>query len=310
MVSLTHIPVLLREVFEVLNPKPGEMVLDVTVGLGGHALGLLEKIGSEGKFVGMDADAENLQYAASSTQYANNVRLIHANFRDLWKLQLGEFDIIFADLGLSSPHLDDPCRGFTYAVDAPLDMRYDRTAGRTAADVLNKASEVTLRDIFQNLGELRQAASIAKEIVKARRSSSLMRSTDLRGVIGRVYGKRAKYFLPQVFQALRIAVNDELGALQALLAECPKMLSPGGRMGVISYHSLEDRTVKRAFRGLCTPQKHPFTGASISEPAFELLTKKPVVPSEGEIAQNPRARSAKFRAIRKESKEAREPREG
>lgn len=327
---MQHVPVLLREVLETLDPKPGETVLDVTVGLGGHASAFLREIGAVSRLVGLDADEENLRNAECKmkNEECKNVSLIHANFRDFWSLcfetphqclpeeaEAGAeavskgaggapqhdtgFDIIFADLGLSSPHLDDPGRGFTYSVDAPLDMRYDRTTGKTAADILNRASEVTLRDIFRNFGELREAAKLATVIVSARRDKELARSTDLREVAGRVYGKRAMYFFSQIFQALRIAVNDEIGALQSLLAEGPKMLKPGGRMGVISYHSLEDRMVKRAFRELSISEKHSLTGAALSPPLFELLTKKPIVPAEQELAENPRSRSARFRAVLK-----------
>jgi len=296
---MIHTPVLPREVIEILDPRPGESILDVTVGLGGHASAFLREIGLSGKFVGLDADEENLEEVRKvwKVRKVRNGTLIHANFRDLWELQLGAFDVIFADLGLSSPHLDELERGFTYSSDAPLDMRYDRTAGKTAADILNRASAVTLRDIFRDFGELREAAKLAKVVVSARRSKEMGRSADLREVAVRVYGNREMYFLSQIFQALRIAVNDELGALQAFLAEGPNMLVPGGRMGVMSYHSLEDRMVKQAFRDLTTPEKHPLTGAPLSPPLFELLTKKPIVSSEAEIAENPRSRSARLRAI-------------
>lgn len=283
-----HIPVLLREVLEILEPKEGEIVLDCTLGLGGHAKAFAEHIGKGGMLFGLDADKENLQEAQKNLP--ESAKLFHANFRDLADLDISKCDVIFADLGLSSPHLDIPARGFTFRHDAPLDLRFDQTQGFTATELIASSSEEELTDFFRDFGEIRAAQKLAR-IVKKQQPDS---THDLRACADEA-GMRN--ILPQIFQALRIAVNDELGALKALLECAPTYLNTGGRFGVISYHSLEDRLVKRAFKALVTPEKDPVTGADVAPTTFRLLTKKPIVPSEEEVQKNPRARSAKFRAL-------------
>jgi len=291
-----HDPVLLAEVLSLLDPVSGESVLDVTLGLGGHALAFLKKIGQKGSFVGMEADAENLLLATnrlSSSPAA--VKLIHGNFRDIASFTIDPVDILFADLGLSSPHIDDATRGFSFREDAPLDLRFDRTRGLSAAQWLSDASEASVRSVLREYGELAQAHQIARSLCAKQPQTT----SGVQQAVEQACGWRARSVLPQVFQALRIAVNDELVALDTLLSIGPTLLLPGGRMGIISYHSLEDRRVKQSFRTLVTPEIDPRTGG-ISIPApFALITRKPVAPSSEEVSINPRARSAKFRAIRK-----------
>ncbi|MBI3619509.1 16S rRNA (cytosine(1402)-N(4))-methyltransferase RsmH [Candidatus Peregrinibacteria bacterium] len=311
--NLQHIPVLRdtftlesgdehSTVYSILNPQSEETIIDVTLGLGGHAIGFLERIGPTGKLIGIDADPENIRLAEERLEpWKDQTTIIHGNFRDLQSLDLPTVDILFADLGLSSPHLDDAARGFTFREDGPLDLRFDRTRGKTAAEWIASCSEKSLSHIFHAYGELREHRRLASVIVRALQGEKRGFSTTaaLRSLIEKTFGYRAPQLLPQVFQALRIAVNDELGALGSLLEHGPSLLKTGGRMGIISYHSLEDRMVKQAFRALSTGTKDERTGGIAVPASFKLLTKKAVVPCPEEIARNPRSRSAKFRAMTK-----------
>lgn len=292
-----HIPVLQTTALQILAPTAGESVLDVTLGLGGHASSFLEKTSPDGMLTALDADMQNLMIAKNNlASYGDRVHFIHANFSQLAGLGLPPFDIVFADLGLSSPHVDDPERGFSFRFDGPLDLRYDRTSGKTAHQMIQSADEDELIEIFRHYGELfREAKKLAMNMA----GKDIATTTDLKKIVEDAFGFRAKRILPQVFQALRIAVNDELHALRELLNAGIYLLKPGGRMGVISYHSLEDRMVKHHFRDLCTPEKDLLTGKISREAPFTLITPKAVVPSDSEIASNPRARSAKFRVIHK-----------
>lgn len=288
-----HIPVLHTTVLTVLAPLPGETVLDVTLGLGGHAESFLEAIGPSGRLIGLDADARNLALAREHLRGRGVMALHHLNFRDLASLHLPPVDVIFADLGLSSVHLDVPTRGFSFRVLGPLDLRFDAENGETATALIKRSTADELFEIFRTFGEFPGGARLGRMLAGA----DLATTGDLKAIVEKAFGYRAKSLLPQVFQALRIAVNDELGALHVLLEYAPSLLRSGGRMGVISYHSLEDRLVKQAFRARCTPVKHPVTGKALEDAPFRLLTRKTIVPDAVEIAQNPRARSAKFRAI-------------
>lgn len=289
---MQHIPVLLKKVMEMLDPQKGDRILDCTVGLGGHAKEFLKALGSSGYLIGLDADEENLKVAGENLRNYANATFVHGNFAQFFSEPLSltlsprerEYNIIFADLGLSSPHIDDPVRGFSYRFEGPLDLRFDRSQGETAAELIARISEKELADILFQFGELRESRRFARAIKK----SSVRTTGDLKKSIEDAVGWRAPKILPQVFQALRIAVNDELRALKILLDKGPTILKSGGRMGVISYHSLEDRMVKHAFRRLCA-----------ASDTFECLTKKPIVPSEEEVTHNPRSRSAKFRVIQK-----------
>ena len=291
---MQHIPVLSAEVIDLLAPKSGETVLDVTVGLGGHAQLFLEKIGRKGNLIGLDADENNLNEAAKVLD-GKNVTLMHANFRDLQSLDIPQCDVIFADLGLSSPHVDDPSRGFSFREDGPLDLRFDQTEGMTASELISQESELELAAIFKEYGEIRQSYPLARELKNVNPKTT----KELNEVAEKIFGHRTKKVLPQIFQALRIAVNDELGSLGKLLDDGLTLLKPDGRMGIISYHSLEDRMVKRRFRELSTSAKDSVTGAALSPANFSLLTKKAIKPSMDEISNNPRSRSARFRVINK-----------
>ncbi len=298
-----HLPVLPTIALSVLSPSSGDRMLDCTLGLGGHAALFLEAASPDGMLTGLDADEENLQAArVKLSAFEGRIRLVHANFAELPECLPEDarvFDVIFADLGLSSPHLDDATRGFTFHGNAPLDMRYDRTRGTTASALLMTATKDELTSVFQNYGELPKTHRFVRAILDARSGSAIATADDLRLIAEPLYGPTLRDALPLIFQALRIAVNDELGALSRLLTVAPTMLAPAGRFAVISYHSLEDRLVKRAFRSLVTPDKDPVTGAPLSAPAYEVLTKKAFVPDDEEKRRNPRSRSAKLRAIRK-----------
>ncbi len=288
-------------VFTVLEPKEGETVLDVTLGLGGHARTFGGLIGATGTLLALDADSQNLEDAKKKLQDVPcKTQLIHANFSQLPSLDLPKVDVLFADLGLSSPHLDDASRGFSFRASAPLDMRFDRTSGRTAAELLRNSSFEDIRTILKEYGELRESGYVARAIADTNASDTpIETTTDLVNCIQKTLGWRTPQLLPKIFQAIRIAVNDELGALKILLEHGPTLLKPGGRMGVISFHSLEDRMVKLCFRELCAVEKDEVTGQDKTAPRFFTLTKKSIVPSQKEIDRNPRARSAKFRAVRK-----------
>ncbi len=276
---------------------PGETVLDVTLGLGGHAKEFAEAVGESGQLIAIDADVENMEEAKRRLLDVPAQKTFYqGNFRDLATLSFPSVDIILADLGLSSPHVDDASRGFTFREDAPLDMRYDRSGeGQTAASLIEELTEQELTDTFRKYGEFKQAYKLACKLKETFPTTT----GELKKIVEEVCGRFAPSVLPQVFQALRIAVNDEMGALEALLQAGPALLKPKGRMGIISYHSLEDRMVKQTFKELAEPIKNELTGKVAVEAPFEILTKKPVSPTEAEMKKNPRARSAKFRALQR-----------
>ncbi len=297
---LPHTPVLLTTVLDILQPKSGESVLDVTIGLGGHSEAFLRATSPHGSLTGLDADSRNLQYAKERLKTsADRTTFIHANFRDLPACLSGRktFDIVFADLGLSSPHVDDPQRGFSFRETSPLDMRFDQSKRRgTASELLMSASLDELIHLFQNYGQLPRTHRFAKEIVRSRVQNFLRTSDDLRIVVERVFHSMAPKVMPQIFQALRIAVNDEIGSLTHFLHLLPHLMTEQGRVGIISYHSLEDRLVKQTFKEFSLSPKDPQTGAPLNPPLLHLLTRKPLSPSPAEIENNPRARSAHLRA--------------
>jgi len=276
--TLAHRPVLLEETLAALRPGPGKVIVDATFGGGGHTEALL----AEGaRVIALDKDPEAI--ARGRARFAGEPRLtlVEADFRELGRvleeLGVAEVDGVLADLGVSSYHLDDPKRGFSYRHEGPLDMRMG-SEGPSAAEVVNTLPERELARILREFGEEPAAARIARAIVRARPLST---TTELAEVVRRAVGyRRAGHPARKTFQALRIYVNDELGALRALLAESARRIRSGGRLAVISFHSLEDREVKRFLR---------------ESPAFEPLFKKPVVPRPEEVAENPRARSAKLR---------------
>lgn len=297
---MNHASVLLAETLDLLSPKKDESVLDCTLGLGGHSEKLLSAVGSRGFLVGLDADRTNLKYARERLGQPENALFLHTNFStlpDCLPEDHQTFDCILADLGLSSPHIDDASRGFTFRADAPLDMRYDRERGLMASHYIQSIDQKKLFTVLKDYGELPRVPALLRAILARRSSTRIRTSFDLVEVAKDVYRHDAKKFLPQIFQAVRIAVNDEISALQHLLAVAPTLLNPGGRLVVISYHSLEDRPVKEAFRQLTRDTTDPLTGALVSSSPYAMLTKKPVKPSDDEVQRNPRARSAILRAI-------------
>jgi 16S rRNA (cytosine1402-N4)-methyltransferase len=305
-----HRPVLLSETLDALALRPGAVVVDGTLGGGGHATALLERTAPDGRLVGLDVDDEALAEAGRRlARFGGRATLVRASFRALARvlaeLGLTRVDAILLDLGVSSRHLDAPERGFRFAADSaartPLDMRMDRRSPRTAAELLASASAEELEDWLRRYGELPGAARLARAIVAARRQAPLRTAADLLGVIraARVGGGRRHHPATLVFQALRIVVNDEIAALDEGLEAAIEALRPGGRLAVIAYHSLEDRLVKtrlrEAERGCVCPPRIPVCVCG-RRPRLRLLTRRPVAPSEDEKRANPRARSARLRA--------------
>jgi len=298
-----HVPVLARQAVEALLTDPDGRYLDATTGGGGHLRLLCEQTGGEARILGIDRDPQALAAAGTRTQGDDRVTLRRGSFADLDRHAAHErmtpLHGILLDLGISSRQIDDPERGFTYREDAPLDMRMDPDQTGTAADVLAESDVEELARIFSTYGELRNARGLARAIVEAREAGPLTRSSELvRIVAGRTPPHRRNAELSRVFQSLRIAVNDELGQLEKALDASVDVLGPGGRLVVISYHSLEDRRVKEFVRenaGECRcPPDLPVCACG-AVALFAPLTRKPVVPSDAEIEANPRARSARMR---------------
>ncbi len=298
MENFHHVPVLQTTVLDLLAPRPGTSVIDVTLGLGGHAGSFLQATSPDGRLIGLDADEENLRTARERlSPFEGRTRFLHANFAQLPSLGLPPTDILFADLGLSSPHVDDASRGFSFRFDGPLDLRFDRSKGATAAERIASASEDELLEVLKRYGEFPGVYRLTKHLLE----HPPVTTTELKSLVEGAFRRDAPKVLPQVFQALRIWVNDEMGALDTLLRVGPTLLLPGGRMAVISYHSLEDRLVKHAFRALSEPERDPVTGKAVTSASFRLLTKRPIRPSDDEIRDNPRSRSALLRIIERPS---------
>jgi 16S rRNA (cytosine1402-N4)-methyltransferase len=306
-----HLPVLVAETLAALQPDRGGLYVDATVGLGGHAEAILAAAPAA-RLLGIDRDPDALALAGRRLAgFGDRVRFAQGNFDQLPELLGGLAEPwaarpagILADLGVSSLQLDRPERGFSFRFDGPLDMRMGGS-GRTAADIVNQSSEAELTDILKEYGEEWQARRIARTLVLARREKPLETTADLRAVIDRAKGGRREREgrvdpATRVFQALRIAVNDELAGLERFLDQAVQLLDGDGRLVIISYHSLEDRIVKNRLRDLSRGEADPVTGRPRAESRLlELLTKKPVRPSEAEVAWNPRSRSARLRAARR-----------
>jgi len=302
-----HVPVLAAEVRELLGVQPGETVVDATFGAGGHASLLAEDLAGSGKLVAIDRDPGAKSYFDRFKARAGiDVRFLRGDFA-IVLAQLAangiKADAILLDLGISSMQVDRPERGFSYATDAPLDMRMDPSSETTAAAIVNTWDERELVSVFRRYGEERYAAPIARAIVRRRTERPFTRTGDLVDVIKLAIPTPARFGeghpARRVFQALRIAVNDELGQLEAALPAALEMLRPGGRLAVISFHSLEDRIVKRFFaeqaKGCTCPPEFPICICG-QEPTLRLLSRKPVRPSADETEHNPRATSARLRA--------------
>jgi 16S rRNA (cytosine1402-N4)-methyltransferase len=305
-----HIPVLADEVRRLLDIQPGEAVVDATFGAGGHAELLALDLRGKGRFIAIDRDPSARQYFERFRKRAGvQARFLRGEFATvLDQLATNEVrvDAILLDLGVSSMQLDRPERGFSYAVDAPLDMRMDPSADETAADIVNDAPERELQEIFRRYGEERYARQISRAITRRRRRESFERSGELVDVIKTAIPTPARFGeghpARRVFQALRIAVNDELGQLEEGLPAAIGLLRPRGRIAVISFHSLEDRIVKRFFRaearGCVCPPDFPVCACG-KDPVLRVLTTRAVRPDAREVALNPRSASARLRVAEK-----------
>ena len=291
-----HAPVLVAEVVSMLGPRADGTYVDCTVGLGGHTAALLAA--GAGKVIGLDRDAGALERTrarlAGESSPASTFELVHADFRDLLTVLaargISNVDGVLADLGVSSWQLDDPQRGFSFRQAGPLDMRMDRSRGRTLGEWLASVSEADLATVIRDFGEERHARRVAAAIVRARDAGRISNTADLASVVRRAAGRGRWHRLDpatRTFQALRIAVNDELSGLEGFLEQAAGLLKAGGRLAVIAFHSLEDRVVKHTFRRLA------------AEGAVALQTRRPVTPSAAEITANPRARSARLRVVEK-----------
>ena len=303
--SFHHIPVLADEVAELLAPQPGELFVDGTLGGGGHAE-LFLKAGAH--VIGLDQDQNALQHSRERlSRYGDAFQAVHANFRDLDRvlddLSITKIDGLFLDIGVSSHQLDTAERGFSFQADGPLDMRMDQTAPSTAADLVNTADVEDLIRIFRQYGEEPSAVRIAKHLVEARIANPILTTAQLASAVESILPRRGKrHPATQIFQALRIAVNDELGALETALNIAHTRIKKGGRFGVISFHSLEDRIVKQHFRALSQPTiDRPEWPAPRPNPeqVYRLLRRKSITASARELSENPRARSAKLRVVEK-----------
>jgi 16S rRNA (cytosine1402-N4)-methyltransferase len=296
-----HVPVMVKEVVDGLCIRSNGTYVDCTFGGGGHSKAILEKLDRSGRLVVFDQDPD------AKVNAPNDDRLLFLphNFRHLSRFMrlhgIEQIDGLLADLGISSFQIDQPSRGFSLRFEGPLDMRMDSRQELTAKTILETYSEQKLHSIFEKYGEVTNAKTLARTIVGFRQHHSLQTITQLREAIhGIVKGNPNKYFA-QVFQALRMEVNDELGALNELLIQIPPLLKPGGRVAIITFHSLEDRIVKRFFKMGTAEEEEvvsPFHSASTHSP-FRVITKKPVVPNADEQRSNPRSRSAKLRIAEK-----------
>ncbi|MEN6465064.1 MAG: 16S rRNA (cytosine(1402)-N(4))-methyltransferase RsmH [Syntrophaceae bacterium] len=304
-----HLPVLLEEAVDSLDCRPGGIYVDGTLGGGGHAAEIMKRIMPGGRLVGIDADPEALKEAGARLEpYRSNVIFYKGNFGNiaaiLAGLGIGKVDGILLDLGVSSHQLETAGRGFSFARDAQLDMRLDQTAGRTAFDLVNGFSEEELEKIFREYGEERMARRIAAAVARSRKEAPIRTTGELAEIVSGAVPAAARrgkiHPATRVFQALRIAVNNELGNLEKALADGFELLETGGRFAVISFHSLEDRMVKTYFRswekGCTCPPDFPFCTCH-KQGRAKLIARKAIKAGPAEIEKNPRARSARLRTV-------------
>lgn len=299
-----HKPVLVKEVIELLIRKPSGVYVDCTVGSGGHAEAILDRLHGQGMVVGIDKDAEAIERArVRLAKWKGQVMLIQGDFRNISEImsQVGvqEVDGILMDLGISSEQIEDISRGFSWMGDGPLDMRMDKRGNLTAEKLVNELSEQELADLIFRYGEERKSRRIARAIVREREKRRIERTSDLSAIVSKAVGGRCGRLHPttRTFMALRIVVNDELGAIQEGLQKAVNILRIGSRIGVISFHSLEDRIVKRFFISYVGGREVDFQHI-----ALNLITRKPIQATEEEKRCNPRARSAKFRVAERIAK--------
>jgi 16S rRNA (cytosine1402-N4)-methyltransferase len=308
--NLVHKPVLLREAIDLLAPRPGGVYVDGTLGAGGHAAEILKRSSPDGILIGLDQDPAAIERSrANLAVFGDRVIIRHGNYRDLpavlTALGIEAVDGVLLDLGVSWFHVKTPERGFSFQMDGPLDMRMDTSRPQTAADLVNGLSRDELTRIIREYGEERRAGAIARAIEKARARGPITRTVRLAEIVSSVFPPfppRRLHPATLTFQALRIAVNDELGSLREGLDGIIPRLKPGGRIAVITFHSLEDRVVKQLFvtsaKGCVCPPKLPVCACGV-KPVLKVLTHRPMRPGSEEIAQNPAARSAKLRAAEK-----------
>lgn len=306
-----HTPVLLQEVITLLQPRPGGIYIDATVGAGNHAAAILAASAPDGTLFGLDQDSRALDIAGEQlAEFGDRVHLLHSNFKYLNQIanryNIPQADGILLDLGVSSMQFDQAQRGFSFQQLGPLDMRMNQFSGQSAAELVNHLPEAELANLIYNYGEERRSRRIARAIVKARPIADTLELADVIAKAIPTKRSRGGKYRPAIhpatrtFQALRIAVNDELGVLEQVLPQAIQQLKPGGRLAVISFHSLEDRIVKHYFRQeaqdcICPPQQPVCTCKH--KAVIDIITKKPVTPSSAEIDANPRARSAKLRVV-------------
>ena len=295
-----HTPVLLKETVDGLKIVPEGIYVDCTFGGGGHSKAILGLLSEKGKLLAFDQDGD----AGKNLPDDERIIFVHQNFRHLQRFlrlhNITAVDGILADLGVSSHQFDKAERGFSTRYNSEMDMRMDQRQALTAFEVLNAYTEQRLHKMFEQYGEVTNAKTLAKKIVEVRSSSSLKTIDGFKNALREIVkGNPNKYFA-QVFQALRIEVNDELGALKEMLQQIPSLLKPGGRVAIITFHSLEDRLVKNFFRrgSFDEPEENPFINTeTVNE--LKVITKKPILPADKEMKQNPRSRSAKLRVAEK-----------
>ena len=311
-----HKTVLLKETIDALNLKPGMIVVDATLGGGGHSLEVLKKIGSKGKLIAFDRDQDAIDRFKKRIEVGSgevsdeNIKLFHDNYSSLkdrlTSVDIFSVDAILADLGISSDQLADQERGISFQGDAPLDMRMDLTQGITAAEVVNTYAEQDLIRILKEFGDEQYAHSIVRNIIAERTEKPFTRTVELVELIERsvpgMYKRKKLHCATKTFQALRIEVNQELETLESFLSQAVEVLKPGGRLAVITFHSGEDALVKYALRenarGCICPPEFPVCRCQKTQ-LINLITRKPIVPSDNEVLENPRARSAKLRVAEK-----------
>lgn len=306
--ELFHEPVLKEEVLALLFFDEVHTVFDGTLGLGGHAESILEHVPQITRYVACDLDSQHLAFARKRLQkWDKKIELHHSSFLQvrelLEKMRIDRPLVILLDLGLCSNQVDDPTKGFSFESEGPLSLSFDDSQEGAAAHLLNTASQKRLGEIFKLYGEERRAHAIARKIIQTRKETPFQTTSDLRKLLEDITPPhQRKKTLVRVFQALRIVVNDELTVLQNTLTKALEVLKSGDRIGVIAYHSLEDRIVKRCFAAMGTPVTEPTERSLhtvVRDPDFRLLTSKPIKPTSAEILRNPRSRSARFRILEK-----------
>lgn len=307
---LNHDPVLLSEILNIVPLNQAKVIVDGTVGLGGHLSAFVQKTSSTTRFIALDQDEKHLLYAKRRLgEDAQQCLFIHTNFANLLQCTkaqgIASVDIVFLDLGLASPHVDDPLRGFSYHKEGPLDMRFDRGDQKaTAADILNTYSEEDLKHIFYRYGEEQSAPKITRAITDKREKEPFKTTTDLKQLLMSLTKNpiRQNQLFKRIFQALRIEVNKELEVLETVLNDAISLLNKNGYLIVISYHSLEDRIVKNIFKkyqNVCHCPKEMIICQCQEQQQLKLITKRPIIASEEEVRLNPRSRSAKLRIAQK-----------